>query len=216
SEDYVVTHCGRASESDLRAEQRVFSYGRGVADLHQIVDLGASRNRGLANGGAVNAASGLDLNVVSDDYVAGLDNLVPVGLSVFTSVILGEAEAVGAYDHRVLQDYVIAELAVLAHYGVSVRKEVVADSCSAIDRDVREQDGVVADLDILGDDHVRAEVSVLAELRCGMNDSGWVNSGGVSRRLIEECDGLGPGEVWVLRAQHAGSEGRELLVDDDG
>ena len=40
---------------------------------------------------------------------------------------LGEAEAVGADDGAVLQDDVVAELAVLADDGVGVGEEVVAD-----------------------------------------------------------------------------------------
>ncbi len=107
-QDYVVTDFSRPREPHLRAQQRVFANGRSVAYLNQIVDFGAARNRGLADSGAIDTARRLDLDVVSDDDDAGLDDLVPMGLSTFISVILGEAEAVGAYDYGVLQYYVIA------------------------------------------------------------------------------------------------------------
>ena len=64
---------------------------------------------------------------------------------------------------------------------------------SAIDGGVGQQDGVVSDLDIFVDDYVRAEVRVLADLGRGMDDRGGMDSGSVTRRLVEEFYGFGPG-----------------------
>ena len=144
-----------AAESDLRAQQRVFADLRSVADLHQVVDLYAASDAGFADAGAVDAGVRLDFDIVFDDDRSRLRNLVP---AAFRS--LGEAKAIGADHDAVLQQHVVAEAAVLAHHGVRVREEVVADLHSAIDDHVRQQHGAFADLDILVDHDVRANVSV--------------------------------------------------------
>src|SRR6185369_16861547 len=43
-----------------------------VAHLHQVVDLGALANDGVANGSAVHGRSGSDFDVVLDDNAANL------------------------------------------------------------------------------------------------------------------------------------------------
>ena len=75
--------------------------------------------------------------------------------------IAREAEAVAADDHAVLQEDVVAEDAELTYHSVGMGEEAVADSCSAIDDDVRQQHGVVADDDIVVDHDIGADVSVL-------------------------------------------------------
>ena len=60
---------------------------------------------------------------------------------------LGEAESVAADHHAVLQDHAIADAAELAHDGVRVRVEIVADLRALIDHDVRMQHGVASDSD---------------------------------------------------------------------
>ncbi len=76
-----------------------------------------------------------------------------------------------------MQEHVIAELAEFAHDCVRVREEIRADPGSAIDRDVREQDGVVSDFDILIDDDVRTEMRIAADLCRGMDNRRRVNGG---------------------------------------
>ena len=92
---------------------------------------------------------------VFEDGGAGLEDLVPgaVGLA-------GEAEAVGSDDGSVLEDDVVAEVAVLADDGVGVGEEVVAGVGVGVDDDVGEEGGVVADGDVVADDGVGADVGV--------------------------------------------------------
>ena len=60
------------------AQSRVsFADGRAVADLDEVVDLGAGVDAGFADGGAVDAGVGLDFDVVFEDGGAGLEDLVP-------------------------------------------------------------------------------------------------------------------------------------------
>jgi hypothetical protein len=219
-ENDIVAYVGGSGEAYLRAQESVFSDGAGVSDVDEVVDLGASGDVGAADVGAVDAGSGLDLDVVGDLDVAGLDDFVPAGSLiagfVFASFVFGETEAVGADDDGVLQEDIVSDAAEFADYYVSVGEEVVADFYSAIDGCVRQQDGVVADLDILVDDYVRTEVRVLSYFRSGMNYCCGMDSGSVARRLIEELYGFGPRQIRVVRAQHARGDGGKLFVDYDG
>src|ERR1035437_1792998 len=186
--NHVVAYIRGSGQADLRDEQRVMAYGATVADLNQVVDLRAASNARFANAGAVDAGVGLDLDFAFDDYVAGLDDLVPVA-----GVVLGKAESVGAYYGAILQDDVVSQSAEFPDYSVGVRKEIIADGYSAIDHYVSEQDGIVSDDDIFVDHYVGADVRVLAELRFGMNYGGGMDSGSVAWRLVEKFYRLCPG-----------------------
>ena len=60
------------------AQSRVSGADRGaVADLDEVVDLGAGVDAGFADGGAVDAGVGLDLDVVFKDGAARLQDFVP-------------------------------------------------------------------------------------------------------------------------------------------
>src|SRR5580692_1863737 len=87
-------------ESDLAAQQRVFTDFRRVAHLNHVVEFRAAADLGFANRGAIDCALGLDFDVVTDDRNSALAHLVPgsVGLP-------REAEAVAAdYDSVLKQD----------------------------------------------------------------------------------------------------------------
>src|SRR5450755_815738 len=107
-------------------------------------------------------------------------------------------------------------MAEFAHDGVGMGKEIVAGGCSAIDDYVGEEDGVVSDNGVFVDDYIGAEVRILAYLRFGMDDRGGMDPRGVGGRAVEKFQGLGPSQVGVLAAQHAGWYGGEAFRDDDG
>src|ERR1700687_5484067 len=48
-----------------------------------------------------------------------------------------------------------------------------------------------------------------------MNCRGGMDSWGVARRLVEKFDGLRPGKIGVLAAQHSRGYSGEILGDDD-
>ena len=125
--------------------------------------------------------------------------------------IRDRTKAVGAYDHSVLEQDVVAEVAELSNDGVSMGEEIIADGGSAIDDHMGEENGFVSDDSVFVDHYVGPEVCVLAQLRRGVNDCRRMDSGGIARWLVKQFDGLGPGKVWVLAAQHAGVDGREIL-----
>ena len=92
-------------------------------------------------------------------------------------------------------------------------EKIVADFCSAVDDDVGQQDGVVADDHVFIDNYVGAEVSVLAYFGFSMDDCGGMDSGGVAGRLVEKFDRLGPRQIGILAAQHSCGNGGEVFGD---
>jgi len=129
---------------------------------------------------------------------------------------LGESEAVGANHYAILQQDVVAEAAVLANHRVSVREQVVANLCAAIDDDVREQDSVGTDFDLLSDHDVGADVRLLADLCRRIDHRSGMNSGLVRQRLVEKFQRLRKAEIRIFRPQHGRGNGREVLGHDDG
>jgi hypothetical protein len=162
-EDYVVAYFGGSGEAYLSAKQRVVPYGAAVAYMDHVVQLCASSYAGLAYAGAVDAGVGLEFGIALDYYHAGLDNFVPAaGIFVIFVVMLGEAEAVAAYDHSVLQQNVVSQLAEFSYYGVGVGEEIIACGYSAIDDNVRQEDCVVSDHYVFVDYRIGTDVRILA------------------------------------------------------
>ena len=127
----------------------------------------------------------------------------------------GEAEAVASDDGAVLEDDVVAELAVLADDGVGVGEEVASNVSAGVDHDVRENGRVGADDDVVADDRVGADVGVGADFRGGCDYGRGMDSGGVGGRLVEEFERAGEGEVRVGYAEGGGRYLLECRVDQD-
>src|SRR3989304_10283164 len=172
-ENHVVADFGAARQAHLGAEQGVLADRRGVADLDEVVNLGAAADAGFADGGAVNGGAGLDFDVVFDDDGTRLHDLV-----VAAGVFAGEAVAVAADDGGVLQDDAMSQLTMLAHHGVGVRHEVVADAGSAVDGDEAVQARPVADLDVVVNKTVRADGGLPAHPRPPRHNRGRMYPGG--------------------------------------
>jgi len=97
----------------------------GVTNQHKVIDFCAAADAGFADGSAIDGGVGLNFHVVFQDGRAGLGNLVPRTVFLF-----GEAEAIGADDHSVLEQDAIADAAVFPHDGMGVGEEIVANSDS--------------------------------------------------------------------------------------
>jgi hypothetical protein len=102
-EDDAFADGGGTGEAYLGAEEGVVAYGRAVAYLDEVVDLGSGVDAGFAYGGSIDAGVGLDFDGIFEDGGAGLDDLVPGAVG-----LLREAEAVGSDDSTVLQGDVVA------------------------------------------------------------------------------------------------------------
>src|SRR5579864_9138679 len=165
----------------------------------------------VTDAGAVDAGISLDFHVIVDDDWHGLRNLVPVA-----EIIFGESETVRSNDHAILQQHVISETAALADHGVRVSQEVVADFHATIDDYVRQQYGVVPDLDVLAYHHIRSDVRAVTDPGGSKNHCCGMNSGSILRRGVEKSDSASESQIRILASQHCGREGREVFGDDDG
>ena len=117
-------------------------------------------------------------------------------------IVFGEAEAVGADDHAILKNHVVAEAAMLANDGMSVGEEIVPDRYTAIHNDVGRSTASFPMVTSRRSRH-RARYGALADLGGGMHDCGGVNARGVVRRLVEKFQGTGKGQVRILAAQQS-------------
>ena len=71
-EDHVVFDDAAPGDAHLRREQDTAANRHAVADLHEVVDLGAGTNAGLADRGTIDRGVGADLDIVLDDDVGSL------------------------------------------------------------------------------------------------------------------------------------------------
>ena len=153
-----------ARDAHLAGQHAVARRSRPMADLHQVVDLGAAPDARLVQRGAVDRGQRADLDVVLDHHDADLRDLLVAALRV-----LREAEAVAADHGAVLHDHAVAQAAALAHLHARVQHAVLARprrrrrattcGCSTVRAPTRTP----------GPDHgQRAHVDALAQLRGGV------------------------------------------------
>src|SRR5437588_713217 len=182
-QNYVLSNLRRAGQTSLGAEQGIFTYPGAMSNLDKIVDFRALRNVGFPDAGAVHAGVGLHFDVIFEDRRARLHDLVPV-----TGVIFGKSEAIGANDHAVLQDDMIAESAMLAHNCVGVSKEMVADARAWINHDVGQQGSIGSNDNVAIDHNVRPDMRVRPDARARVNDGCGMYARCVPRGLVEQFD----------------------------
>ncbi len=82
-------------------------------------------------------------------------------------LVLGEAEAVRAYDCAVFKRHMVAQDAILAHNSVGVSKEMAAGLNAGIEDDMGQKGGVGSET------HAGAYHDVGADMRVGTDDGGW-------------------------------------------
>jgi hypothetical protein len=95
-----------------------------------------------------------------------------------------------------------------------VREEIVADAGAAIDDHMREQNRIRANVDILVDHHIRADVRASTDSCRRMNHSRRMNPRRVLRRPVEQLHRAREGQVGVFGAQGGGGNCRKVFGDD--
>ena len=66
AQDHPVADAGRPGDADLPAQQAVAPDGHVVADVHEVIQLGAVADHGIADGAPVDAGIGADLDIIAD------------------------------------------------------------------------------------------------------------------------------------------------------
>ena len=114
---------------------------------------------------------------------------------------LGEAEAVSADYHPILQDHAVSDPAELSHGRVRMGQEIVADACAFVNDRVRMQHRIAPDAHALADHRERPDGGALAENRCFGDERQRMNAGRRPGRLVEEFQGAREIEVRIARQQ---------------
>src|SRR5882762_9356197 len=167
-----------------------------MADQHQIIELAAAANTGLADSRAINASVGLHLDVIFQYGRTRLLHLVPTAV-----LLLGETQAIAADHNSVLKNDAVADAAKFANHRMGMGEEVVANFRASINGDKAVQHGVATDLHLIVNKTVRTNVRVLADPRRPGDDRSGMNSGLVARRLIEQFNRVSERKVRIRRTQ---------------
>lgn len=153
-----------SGQADLGGENVVFSNLGAMAYLHEVVQLRAPANDRVAYRGTVYSRVSADLYVVFNNHATGLAYLV-----VSTVCHWGEAETVAANNDSILDDYAVANLALLPNAHMGMNNNVISENNAGIEHnmrvdrhpcaepapssndDVRTNAGIRTDLDVSGD-----------------------------------------------------------------
>src|ERR1700730_8041661 len=167
-----------------------------MANEDEVVDFCAACDAGFPNGSPVDAGVSLHLDVVLEHRGAGLKHFVPSAVSLFC-----KTKAVAANHYAVLQYDPVAKAAKLAHDGVRVREEIVANLRAAINCDETVQHGVATNFDVFVHIAVRPNMRPLAN-PCGFRDDGCrMNPRRITWRLIEKLNRLCKCQIGIAGAQ---------------
>src|SRR5882724_7261936 len=174
AERAVASDVGAAGDADAAGDGGVRADSGVVPDLDLVVELHAFLDDGVIEGAAVDGGIGADLDVVADAHRSHLRDLDPA------SIVVGDAEAVGA-DHR-----------------ARVRDDALIEGAPAIDHDSRIEAAVVADRDFLADDASGADRDARAE-SCALRHHGRrMHARRLCRERIEELRYAREVEIGVL------------------
>src|SRR5581483_323176 len=171
-QDHAVAEGGAACNAHLRDQQAGTAHAHVMADMDQIVQLGAGADNRRARLGAINAAVGADLDVVADLDRAQLRHLLERGAD------RNIAEAVRADHAARVKNAALADSYAPIQDDVGVEDGLVPDGAAVPDVDAGPERDTVAEGDCLAEDDVRANAYLLAQTRVRADLRGGVNADG--------------------------------------
>ena len=155
---HEVAELGGAGNARLADDDAMPADHHVVADLHEVIDLGALADHRVLERAAVDAAVGADLHVVLDDDAADLRHLE------VTLAAHGEAEAVLADPHARMQDDAVAHQRVRdARPGADVAAP--ADRHAVAHHGARRHHRAAPDLGLAADDGAGLDANVALQHR---------------------------------------------------
>lgn len=189
-EHHSVSDLTGSGDTDLGANEAVFSNGIVVSNLDEIVDLRALFDAAFADGGEVDGAGGPDFDVVfENDRSIGIDPFlsqdIGVGVDSFSglcelelgSLLTGEAEAIGADAGIGFDDDTVADANAGTDADAGVKEAIGADLSTFADGDVREDACIGADGYFWGNGHVWADGRGGIDFGGLVHESGWMDTG---------------------------------------
>ncbi len=157
-EHRVFADLGAAADTILGDDNAVFTNDDVVGDLHEVVDLGAFADEGVAECAAINSAVGPDLDVVLDHDAADLRDFAVMILIKNITV------AIGADDGAGVNADTVADPALRVNCDVGKQAHRLAKHRLVADGAVGLEHRLLADGGTFADDAVRADVRRAGDL----------------------------------------------------
>ena len=176
AENDVAAGFCRTGNARLRDDDVVRADNDVVADLNEVVDLGAGGDAGGLKTGSVDGGVRADFDVIFDDDDAEL-----LEFGVLALRVGGVAKAAGADDGAGLKDDAVADLAPFADRDMGMEDTVGADWTRAPMETKGYNLGVVADHGVLVDDDIRADLDVFTDFGRRVDHSGRMDAGKAGR-----------------------------------
>jgi len=145
----VAPQLGRACQTDLCRQNRILTHLGSVADLNEVVKLGAAVDPGISDRCPVNGRVGPDLDIVFNHNAACLANLV-----IRSIAYRCEAESVAADDGAVLYRYPVTDLTELANHDTCMQNHIISNADTRVEYDMRMKSGASTEFAPAGNDHV--------------------------------------------------------------
>lgn len=136
-------------------ENAMFANDDIVADLHLVVDLGASTDPCAAKAGTVNGCAGTDFDIVVELNDA---DLLDFDMAAFGELI---AEAIRTNNTAAVNGDTMAENAAITERAIGMQNTISANAAAVTNADTCMDDRAVTDHDIVINDHARTDGNFL-------------------------------------------------------
>ena len=114
-----------------------------MAQMYQVINLGALAHDGAVHSGSVDAGVAADFHIILQHHVAGLQHLGVLA-------ILGDITKAVATDNSAgLENHSVAQHAILAHGGIGIKSAVLADFYALAHIGMRIEHGTITDFRII-------------------------------------------------------------------
>ena len=159
SDGHMFANLGTSGDTRLRRDYRMLPDIYIVGDLHEIIDLGAAANHGLAQSRTIDGCVCANLNIIFDHDNADLWNLDP------TFAAAGIAETVAANDHTRVKYHPIADAASMSNHHVGMKYAIGTDLDIVTDKDTRIKRRIAANFGARADIRMRENRNSLVDDR---------------------------------------------------
>jgi hypothetical protein len=192
-QDHAVAQTRTPGDAHLGCQSTALAGGHAMADVHQVVDFGASPDVGFAHRRAIDGAAATHLHAVFQDHLAGLGHLAPAAGGRH------KAEALAA-DHGVrVHHTAAAQAGAGVEHGTGMEFTAFAELHVVVEHHVGVKDAAGADLHLRPDHHLGSHVGAHAHNGSGVDDGAGVNAGLRAVAGMEGFEGFGKGQPGIAQ-----------------
>ena len=205
-QDHAIPELGAAGDAHLGRQGATAAGHHPMADVHQVVDLGAGADAGFAHRGAVDRAAAAHLHALFQHHQAGLGHLAPAAGGGHKAKALRAHHGVGVNDAARgqpaagMQHGAGVELTALTHLHIAVDHHAGMEDRASPDAAARRHHPMGADMDAGADGGA------------GLNHGAGVDAGGRPLAGVEGVEGLGKGQARIAEGHPGQALGCGLLL----